>query len=76
MKDKNDELRGTGRTTEQLKNMPENSIFVWCNERTDYAVRLSKFLNRNDIKIIGPSQIKNYMIGRKNIPVIFDHACK
>ena len=61
--------RGTGKTTEQIKNAPKNAVFVWCNSHLDYPKDLAIFLERPDLKIVSP----NYDLrGTRNI--IYDHA--
>ena len=43
--------RGSGRTTEQMKDAPVGATFIWCNDRTSYAERLAKHLGRPDLRI-------------------------
>lgn len=52
------ELRGTGRTTAQLKAMPKYGVFVSCNERAmHHDKNLTRKINRSNIVIVPPSWI-------------------
>jgi len=68
--------RGTGKTTDQIREAPKGAIFVWCNDYTGYVRDIAKSLGRDDLKIIGLSQAKNgeYFLGRSN-PIVYDHCC-
>jgi len=50
-----DKDRGTGRTTEQMRNAPPDSIYVWCNHHLDYPKLLARRLDRYDLRIMSPS---------------------
>lgn len=53
-----DTNRGTGRTTAQMKALPQKGVFVSCNERCVYYDKnLARKINRPDIQIVPPSWI-------------------
>lgn len=66
--------RQSGRTTRTILNAPQNAIMVWPREEVGYARSLARFLNREDIEIVGPSFIENQRYRAGNRPVVFDHA--
>lgn len=71
MSDPND--HGSGRTTEQLKAAPKGAFFVWCNDRLSYPQDLLKRLERTDIRVVGPSDVR-WMFRGLPVPVVVDHA--
>ena len=51
-------LRGTGRTTQQLKALPLNAIYISCNHSCIYYdTQLTRMLNRRDIQVVGPDWV-------------------
>ena len=68
--------RGSGRTTDQMKNAPKGSIFIWCNCHIDYPKKLAKELGRDDLVIIGLDSLNDngYFAGRYFTHVAIDHA--
>lgn len=70
-------LRGTGRTTEQIVNAPLHSVFVWCNGQMHYPRCLVRRMNRTDIKVVPPSWITSHEWRGKTLTgVTVDHALK
>lgn len=67
--------RGSGRTTQQMRDAPRGACFVWCNERLDYPTRLAKALLRSDLTIIAPSQDLDDFHRARVWAVVRDHAC-
>ena len=68
--------RGTGATTQQMKEAPKGAVFVWCNWRTDYAIHLAQKLGRNDLQIESPTWLENGWRGVKLAGVVVDHAAR
>lgn len=70
-----DDHRGTGRTTAQMKAAPEGAVYVWCSKYSlDYPRQLSTDIGRSDLMIIAPEQIENLRGTRCNI--VIDHDAK
>lgn len=71
-------IRGQGVTTNQIKNAPENSIFVWCNNETHYPKSLCRQLNRTDLEVWSRSKYfrekRIGLRGYKGVEFILDHA--
>jgi hypothetical protein len=69
------EDRGTGRTTKQMKEAKNKSVFVWCNEDLNYPKQLAKDLNK-DLEIVGPSwfEKEHRFVGRNLTGIVLDHA--
>lgn len=68
--------RGTGRTSRQMLEAPELSVFIWCNDQLHYPTRLARRLGRFDLLILGLNTLgtnhhRLYGIQR---PIIVDHA--
>ena len=61
-------FRGTGRTTEQIKNAPQNALFV-CEH---HVGGIEQELGREDLTIISRSQIHRQK-GKHFSDVIVDH---
>lgn len=72
-----DPLRGTGRTTRQLQTAPEGAVYVWCNGCLDYPRMLANtpWVNRPDLRIIGPEEIRTKVKGLRT-PIVVDHAAR
>jgi hypothetical protein len=70
-------LRGTGRTTDQIKSAPVGAVFVWCDARVGYPAELARKCRRTDIDVRPLSWLhpKN-ICGRKFSGVIVDHAAR
>lgn len=67
-------LRGTGRTTNQMLEAPQGSLFVWCNSQLWYPQKLAQVLRRTDLIIVAPHTLCENMMGRIYSAVILDHA--
>ena len=68
-------LRGTGITTRQMKNAPQNAVFVWVNSRLDYPKSLAREIGRNDLEIVSPQWLEGHgYFGRTLNGLIIDHA--
>lgn len=76
MTEMHDPERGTGRTSRQLRFAPHGAVFVWCNDVLDYPKTLAKahWIDRPDLVIIGPSQIRDRVRGR--VDFVVDHAAR
>lgn len=70
------EIRGSGRTTRQLRALPIGAVFVSCNEQcVHYNKRLARFLNRGDVIVVAPEWIVNQRWqGREYTGIEVDHA--
>jgi hypothetical protein len=67
--------RGTGRTTQQMKEAPPSAVFVWCNGAISYPQALAKSLGRDDLVIRPRSWLRLInVIGRPRFRVVVDHA--
>lgn len=66
-------LRGSGRTTAQMRRAPANAVFIWCNVHLDYPRRLAKRLGRDDLTVVSPSWLLNDSWGISR-EVVLDHA--
>ena len=65
----------TGSTTDQIKNSPQNAIYVWPNSNLFYPRELARHLGRTDIKFLSAHLIRPgslHMRGAKD--VVLDHA--
>lgn len=69
-------LRGTGRTTEILKSLPEGGVFIWCTSDISYPKALCRYINRTDIRVEPASTFKylHRLYGRKLTGLEIDHA--
>jgi hypothetical protein len=71
------ERRGTGRTTQQMKDAPKGAVFVWCNHMLDYPEQLKKRIGRDDLKIVAPGWLTfESWRGMKLSGVVIDHAAR
>lgn len=68
------DYRGLGYTTTQMMDAPKNAIFVWCNQNTMYPRQLARKLGRTDLEIVGPSRLREKLLGRRPSAVVVDHA--
>ena len=68
--------RGTGRTTRQMENAPNEAIFIWCNQHLDYPKRLARELGREDLQIYSPGVLSDAhrFAGMEISGVVIDHA--
>lgn len=70
-----DKLRGTGRTTNLIKNAPKDSIFVVATNflKTRFQ-KIADSLDRADVKVLSSSQVAEYLRGREGFSdIVFDH---
>lgn len=67
-------MRGSGKTTRQLKEAPPRAYFVWCNSKTYYPKKLAQSLGRDDITIVPPDFINQIFCS--NHFVVADHAAE
>ena len=67
--------RGTGRTSKQMLEAPQKSIFVWCNSNLSYPLYLAKYLRREDLCVVSPGEI-NYLwcSSKARGGIVVDHA--
>lgn len=66
------EIRGSGRTTAQMRNAPRNAIYVWCNEKLHYPAKLLGEVDRTDITVVSPEMVAKTMIDTRR-PIVVDH---
>ena len=67
--------RGSGSTTNQIKNAPIGAVFVWVNGDLTYPRRLAESLGRADIRMFSPRTVGNGALRGLRVPaVIVDHA--
>jgi hypothetical protein len=67
--------RGSGRTTQQMKEAPHGAMFVWCNGHLHYPRDLARALDRRDLEIVSPEQLEDDRFrGRSLTGIIVDHA--
>ena len=71
-------MRGSGRTTKAMREAPQGALYIWCNDRTEYAKQLACKIGRNDLEILCPDNLNRSRIyrlrGREFSGVIVDHA--
>ena len=69
-------MRGSGMTTEQMKNAPQNAVFVWCNNVLHYPKSLARDLGRDDLEIVPPHWLDDgeRARGRRDLDVVYDHS--
>lgn len=66
-------MRGSGRTTRQMRDAPTGAIYIWCNQHFIYPKNLAREIGRSDLKIISPGQAETYIRGVRR-PIVIDHA--
>lgn len=71
-----DKDRGTGRTTQQMREAPQGALFIWPFEGSLYYPKhLARSIGRDDLKIVGVDSLDNYsLVGRTYTGIILDHA--
>ena len=67
------EKRGSGRTTKQMQEAPQNSIFVWVHHDLHYPKKLAEKIGRNDLKIVSPNWLLNGWRGVQLSGLVIDH---
>jgi hypothetical protein len=69
--------RQTGVTTQQMKDAPFGSVYVWCNGVMNYPRKLSQDLGRKDLQIKPLSWLTpQNLYGRTFATVVIDHAAR
>ena len=68
--------RGEGTTTQQMEAAPKGAVFVWCNGHTDYAVRLARKIDREDLQIKSPAWLDDGWRGVTLTGIVVDHAAR
>ena len=64
-----------GRTTNQLKQLPLNAVFVWRDSNLSYPQALAKRINRLDIEIVSPFWVTEFKyVGRELTGFSIDHS--
>jgi hypothetical protein len=65
--------RGSGRTTKQMQEAPQNSVFVWVHHDLHYPKKLAEKIGRNDLKIVSPNWLLNGWRGVQLSGLVIDH---
>lgn len=67
--------RQRGTTTQQMRHAKPGSIFVWCNHALDYPRELARYLDRDDLRVVGPDWllVADNLRGMR-VPIEIDHA--
>lgn len=65
-------IRGTGRTTEQIRNAPLGAVFV-CATDVEYVRDIAEKLGRDDLMLIRKTHPGDSRLKGRNVPIIFDH---
>jgi len=65
--------RGSGRTTKQMQEAPQNSVFVWVHHDLHYPKKLAEKIGRNDLKIVSPNWLLNSWKGAQLSGLVIDH---
>lgn len=73
-----DTLRGSGRTTEQLRSAPKGAVFVWCNGGLAYPRKLARHMGRDDLTIVTAHSYAmgetDLLVKGSNRKIVVDHA--
>ena len=72
----NESERGTGRTTQQMKEAPLGAVYIWVNHNTLwYSKDLARSIGRPDLEIVGPMWLDGMrFLGRHLSGIIVYHA--
>jgi len=71
----NDEFRGTGTTTRQMKAAPHGAVYIWVHRASmAYAKDLAESIGRNDLLIVSKSWLEHGWQGRDFSAIVIDHA--
>jgi hypothetical protein len=69
--------RGDGETSRQMMAAPKGSVFVWCNNRSDYAKALAKHLGREDLSVQRLEWLNGDAWRGRTLPgLVIDHAAQ
>ncbi len=71
-------IRGSGRTTRQMKAAKKNSIFIWCNDHLSFAKALARQISRQDLVLHRLSILDDpcQLRGLKVANLVVDHAAE
>lgn len=69
-----DNNRRSGRTTQQMVDAPQGSVFVWIAGDLSYPKWLAEKVERKDLEIVGPQWLDNGWRGRELKGLVVDHA--
>ncbi len=69
-----DKYRGTGRTTQLMKDAPLGAHYVWLNYHFYYPLALAEKIGRADLKIVGPGYFDWDKARSLSTRIIIDHA--
>lgn len=72
-----DRDRGTGRTTQALRDAPQGAVYVWHNPHLDYPKSIARVWHREDLKVVSPEWLdgRRYR-GQEIKAIVLDHACR
>lgn len=65
-------MRGTGRTSEQIRNAPAGAIYVTGAEY-GYTKALVKHLGREDLRVVHKTKPGDIKLSGLNTPIVYDH---
>ena len=68
------QYRGDGTTTRQMKDAPIGALYVWCGGDLHYPKKLAMEIGRNDLRIVAPSFLEHDQWRGLRMPVVLDHA--
>lgn len=73
-----DRDRGTGRTTQQMKDAAHGAFFIWHTVDLHYPKEIAKRIDRSDLRIIAVGHLGRgcYPLRGVNAPVVIDHWCR
>jgi hypothetical protein len=76
-----DELRGTGRSTAQIKVAPTGAVFVCSSDFTDETCRLVNLNNRGDLYVVSQRRLSTVgsaaaLLKRANEHIVVEHDAK
>ena len=68
-------MRGTGKTTKQIKEAPKDAIYV-CDNRmeSEYCKKLARINNRQDITFVSKYYVESDRLKGLNRFIVIDHA--
>lgn len=71
----NPEYCRSGITTQQMRNAPIGSLYIWCNGILDYPRKLAEEIGRGDLDFRSPGWMsRGAWYGREYSGVVLDHA--
>ena len=70
-----DPERGSGRTTQQMKEAPLGAIYIWLHGEVWYPKNLAAKIGRADLQIVGPMWLNSMNFqGKRLSGIVIDHA--